>query len=234
MGRAADCRRTLGDHSREAVARAVQAHLLNQTGIDDERAGDLLEAALALPLDPNPQLRALLLGELALHHYLLGRIEEADPIFSEILADSRLDGSFASMCAMDCWGDLAMARGEFDVALHRYAHTLRRVRVMPINGLFVCSGIAHALAGLGDDAAAIELDAGVEANMDREGSRWARETLTPTPDNELQLMAAVRARLGSDAAAQAQRRGGARERDELIDLALALADEHAAQHATRM
>jgi tetratricopeptide (TPR) repeat protein len=233
VGRAADCRRWLGDQTREAVARAAQAHLLFQSGIDDARAGNLLEAALALPLvDRNPQLRALLVGELALYHYLLGRIEEADPIFSEILADSRLDGSFISMCAMDCWGDLAIARGEFDVALHRYTHTLRRARVMPINGLFVCSGIARALAGLGEDAAAIELDAGVEANIDREGSRWARETLAPTPDAELQLMAAARSRLGSDAAAEAQRRGRARGRDELIDFALALADERGARHAT--
>ena len=191
-GKAAECRRRLGDHTREAVTRAVQAHLLGQSGICDERARDLLEAALALPpVDHNPQLRALLVGELALYHVDLGRIEEADPILSEILADSRLDGSFISMCAMDCWGDLAMAGDEFGVALHRYARTLRAARVMPINGLFMCSGIARALAGLGEDAAAVEVDAGVEANFDREGSLWARETLAPAPYRELQLMAAA-------------------------------------------
>jgi len=231
FGKAAECRRRLGDHTREAVTRAVQAHLLGQSGICDERARDLLEAALALPpVDHNPQLRALLVGELALYHVDLGRIEEADPILSEILADSRLDGSFISMCAMDCWGDLAMAGDEFGVALHRYARTLRAARVMPINGLFICSGIARALAGLGEDAAAVEVDAGVEANFDREGSLWARETLAPAPYRELQLMAAARARLGSDAAGQAQLRGRDHARDELIDLALALANEHAARH----
>jgi predicted ATPase/class 3 adenylate cyclase len=232
FGRAADCRRRLDDHTREAVARAVQAHLLGQSGIYDERAAHLLTAALTLPaVDHNPQLRALLMGELALHHVNLGRTEEADPILSEILADSRLDGSFISMCAMDCWGDLAMARDEFDIALDRYAHTLRAARVMPINGLQICSGIARALAGLGQDDVAVELDAGVEANFEREGSVWARESIAPAPQRELQLMAAARTRLGSDAAAQARRRGRDHERDELIDLALALADEHAARHS---
>jgi tetratricopeptide (TPR) repeat protein len=232
FGQAADCRRSLGDHTREAVARAVQAHLLGQSGIFDERAADLLQAALTLPpVDHNPQLRALLMGELALYHVDLGRIEEADPVLTEILADSRLDGSFISICAMDCWGDLAMARDQFDIALGRYAHTLRAARVMPINGLLICSGIARALAGLAQDAAAVELDAGVEANIDQEGSRWAVETLAPVPQREVQLIAAARARLGNDAAAQAQRRGRDHERDALIDLALALADEHTARHS---
>ena len=232
FGQAADCRRSLGDHTREAVARAVQAHLLGQSGIFDERAADLLQAALTLPpVDHSPQLRALLMGELALYHVDLGRIEEADPVLTEILADSRLDGSFISMCAMGCWGDLAMARDQFDIALGRYAHTLRAARVMPINGLLICSGIAHALAGLGQDAEAVELDAGVEANIDREGSRWVVETLAPAPQREVQLIAAARARLGNDAAAQAQRRGRDHERDPLIDLALALADEHTARHS---
>ncbi len=232
VGKAADCRRRLGDHTREAVACAVQAHLLYQSGIVDERVGDLLQAALALPpVEVNPQLWALLEGELALHHYQLGRSEEADPIISEILADSRLDGSFISMCATTCSGDIAMARAEFDVALHRYAQTLRGARLMPINGLFVCSEIARALAGLGEDAAAIELDAGVEANIDREGARWVRETLAPAPDRDIQLMAAAQTRLGSQAAAQAQRRGRDLEREELIDLALALADEYATRRA---
>ena len=124
-----------------------------------------------------------------------------------------------------------MARDEFDVALHRYAHTLRAARLMPINGLFICAGIARALAGLGEDAAAVELDAGVEANFDREGLLWARESLAPAPGRELALMAAARARLSSDAVAQAKRRGRDREHDELIDLALTLADEHAPRHA---
>src|SRR5579872_1127045 len=229
IGMAAACRHRLGDQVRETITIAVQAHLLHQSGIADERAGNLLHAALALPaVDHNHQLRALLEGELALYHVLLGRVEQADPIISRILGDSRLEGSFISMCAMDCWGDLAIARNEFDIALHRYAHTLRRTRAMPINGLLVCSGIAAALAGLGEDCAAIELDAGVEANIDREGVRWARDTLGPPPETEIELMRAARARLGPEATAEAELRGRDHERHDLIDLALAMAGEHAA------
>jgi hypothetical protein len=100
---------------------------------------------------------------------------------------------------------------------------------MPINGLFLCSGIARALAGLRQDSAAIELDVAVEANIDREGSRWAREALAPAPERELALMAAARARLGSPGTAEAERRGRDLQHDGVIDLALALADEHAAK-----
>ncbi len=228
VGKAAACRRRLGDHSAEAIARAVQAHLLYQSGVLDDRAGILLRAAVRLPgVESNLQLRALLEGELALDHLGFGRTEEADRIVSAILTDSRLEGSFISMCAMDCSGDLAMASHEYNVALERYAQVLRRTRAMPINGLFACSGIARALAGLGQDAIAIELNAAVEATIDREGLRWAFDTLAPPPESELQLIAAARARLGHPATHEAERRGRNRQRDELIDLALALADEHA-------
>ncbi len=226
--RAAECRRMLGDHVHEAIARAAQAHLLYQSGIVDDRGGVLLRAALALPpIEHDHQLRGLLEGELALQHFVHGRIDEADRIISAILADARLDGSFVSVLTMDCWGEIAMARGQFAVALHRYSQELRRARAMPVNGLLVCSGIALALAGLGDDCAAVELDEGVEANIERERFRWVSETLEPPSDADLQLMAAARGRLGTRATAEAQRRGRERDRDEVIDFALALAEKHA-------
>jgi predicted ATPase/class 3 adenylate cyclase len=231
--RAAACRRMLRDHTHEAITRAVQAHLLYQSGIVDDRATVLLEASLALPaVGYDPQLRGLLVGELALQHFVHGRMDEADRILSAILADTRLDGSFISVLAMDCWGDIAMARGEFATAIHRYAQELRRARAMPVNGLLVCSEIALALAGLGEDCAALELDTGVEANIDREGFRWVSETLGPRNDTDAQLMAGARARLGTGATAEAQQRGRERDRDEVIDFALSLADEHAPMTST--
>ena len=120
-----------------------------------------------------------------------------------------------------------MERGQFAVALHRYSQELRRARAMPVNGLFVCSAIARALAGLGADDAAVELDEGVEANIERGRFRWVSETLEPPSDADLQLMAAARGRLGTRATAEAQRRGRERDRDEVIDFALALAEKHA-------
>jgi hypothetical protein len=229
FGKAAACRRRLGDQTREAITRAAQAHLLYQSGIVDDRAGELLTAALALPIvATNPPLRALLEGELALDHQAHGRTAEADRIVSAILADARLDGSFISICALNCGADLAMDANEYSLALQRNAQELRQTRAMPINALETCSGIARALAGLGQDAIAIELNAAVEANIDQEGSRWAFDTLARGSESELQLMAAARARLGDAATHEAERRGRHRQREELLDLALALADEHAA------
>jgi hypothetical protein len=225
--RAAVCWRSLGDHAREAVARASQAHLLYQWGIVDDRAEALLKTALALSsIEHNARLRGLLEGELALQHLVHGRIDDADRIVSTILTDPRLDGSFISLALMDCWGEIAMARSQFDTALQRYARELRRVRAMPFNGLLVCSSIALALAALGDDYAAVELDTGVQANIDREGYRWVTETLGPPNNTELDLMAVARTRLGPGASAEAQRRGREHDRAEVIDRALALADEH--------
>ena len=205
--RAAACRRMLGDHTHEAITRAVQAHLLYQSGIVDDRAAVLLEAALALPAkgtttssgdcssaSSRPALRARADGR-------------SRP---DIVGDPRGCPArrIVHLSARDgLRGDIAMARGEFATAMRRYAQELRRARAMPVNGLLVCSEIALALAGLGEDCVALELDAGVEANIDREGFRWVSETLGPRNDTDGQLMAAARARLGTGTTAEAQRRG---------------------------
>ena len=130
-------------------------------------------------------------------------------------------------------GDLAIAHDEFDIALHHYAPRTAARSPSDANQrtAHLLGDDQRTLAGLGQDAAAVELDAGVEANIDQDGSRWAVETLAPVPQREVQLITAARARLSNDAAAQAQRRGRDHERDALIDLALALADGHAARNS---
>jgi len=132
LGKAADCRRRLGDHTREAVTRARRHTCLANPGSTTERAGDLLEAALALPtVDHNPQLRALLVGELALYHVDLGRSRK--PIRSSPRSWPIHDSTGRSYR----WRPWAVGEtSRWPVMsstsrLHRYAHTLRAARVMP-------------------------------------------------------------------------------------------------------
>ncbi len=221
---AARCRRQLGDEAGEAVAVAIQAQILSQTGTQDDHVAERLTAVLTLPtVQHEPHLRALVRGELAQNHEVMGRIAEAEELVSEICSDQRLTDTFIGMAALNCWGDCAMAQGQFAAALGRYAAVARQVRgSMPLNELAVSLGIAEALAGLERDAEAIELRSAAEAAA-RGALRATALVETPSPRADA-LLAASRTRLGEPAAARAREAGCATRHGQLLDLALQLAE----------
>jgi predicted ATPase/class 3 adenylate cyclase len=226
-GEAGDCLRALGDLHGEAMAVGIQAQLLNQSNVKDARAGELVERVLTSPAaQHDPRLRALLVGELGIHHWVMGRLHEADTLLSEVVDDGRVGDSFIASNAMSLLVDCAVERGQFGVALQRGAAGLRGWGHVHFNALLQCIAIAAALAGLGHDAEAVELIAAAQAAAEREALGSLTEWFPPP---QLHLLADANTRLGQHGVALAQQRGRGRGRDvqTVIDWAFELAEQHA-------
>lgn len=226
VGDAAVCYRALGDERGEGLAVAIQAQLLNQSLVKDGRAAESLRRALESPAaQHDPRLRAFLLGELGINHYVMGRLDEAEALLSQVVDDPRIADSYIHSAAVSWWGDCALDRGEFAVALGRFAASLRLSGSTRFNALIQCAEIAVALAGLGYDAQAIEVMAAAQAIVERDDLGRLDDSMW---GDRLRLLDAARDRLGESAVAKAQEQGRARDAQDVIDWALALADEHAA------
>jgi hypothetical protein len=219
------CFRQLGDQRGEGIGLAVQARLLNQEDTNDVRAGELAAAGLRLSVaSQDPRLGVLLRCEFAVNRYLLGRLDEADALLSEIVPEIQGSDSFTAMTALATWGDCALARGQFDAAAFRFGEALRASYGMPMNELISCLAIAAALAGLGRDGEAIEVVSATEAGSAREGLEWVLNHVSAT---QQQLLDEARARLGQPHIDEATRRGRNHGRDEALEFALSLAAEYA-------
>ena len=178
---AAACLRRLGDERGEVLAVAIEAHMRAFAGSGGTaRARQLLDAALLLPAArADLRLEQVLRGEIAITLVEAGEVDEAEPMLAEMIADpGRTD--FTTGFAWGYWADCALARGNYDAALERYAETLWRFRAMQLHNVLVqCFSIATALAGLGRDAEAIELMAAVQAVGERGGTINLPEELRP-------------------------------------------------------
>jgi predicted ATPase/class 3 adenylate cyclase len=216
--------RQLGDHSGEALALIREAHMLTFLAPDDVARGrELLDAALALPpVQADRRLQEYVQGEIAINLYAAGALDDAEPILREIVADpGRTD--WASDAASSYLGDCEMRRGRYAEALPHYVDALRRLRGTQLhNALIQCDSVSIALAGLGRDAEAIELRAATQAVGDRDGTVGLPEPDELIPDGP-ELLAASRARLRDAAAAEAERRGRARDLDDLVSWVASLA-----------
>ena len=218
---AAACLRRLGDERGEVLAVAIEAHMRAFAGSGGTaRARQLLDAALLLPAArADPGLEHVLRGEIAITLVEAGEVDEAEPMLAEMIADpGRTD--FTTGFAWSYWADCALARGNYDAALERYAETLWRFRAMQLHNVLVqCFSIATALAGLGRDAEAIELMAAVQAVGERDGTVNLPEELRP---ESVPLAAAATERLGEPAVAEARSRGRARTLDDIVAWAVSL------------
>jgi hypothetical protein len=116
-----------------------------------------------------------------------------------------------------------MRRGRYAEAMPHYVDALRRLRGTQLhNALIQCDSVSIALAGLGRDAEAIELRAATQAVGERDATIGLPEPDELIPDGP-ELLAASRARLGDAAAAEAERRGRARDLDDLVSWVALLA-----------
>jgi tetratricopeptide (TPR) repeat protein len=216
--------RQLGDQRGEALALFREAHMMTFLAPDDVARGrELLDAALALPaVQADRRLQELLQGEIAINLYAAGALDAAEPILREIVADpGRTD--WAAETASSYLGDCEMRRGRYAEALPHYVDALRRLRGTQLhNALIQCDSVSIALAGLGRDEEAIELGAATQAVADRDGAVGLPEPDDLLPDAP-ELLAASRARVGGAVAAEAERRGRARDLDDLLSWVASIA-----------
>jgi predicted ATPase len=223
-GRSVERCRQLGDQRGEALGLIREAHMLTFLAPDDVARGrELLDAALALPpVQADRRLQDYVQAEIAMNLYAAGALDDAEPILREIAADAgRTD--WGSDAASSYLGDCEMRRGRYAEAVPHYVDALRRLRGTQLhNALIQCDSVAIAMAGLGRDAEAIELRAATQAVGERDATIGLPESDELIPEGP-ELLAASRARLGDAAAAEAERRGRARDLDDLVSWVALLA-----------
>jgi predicted ATPase len=213
----------LGNEAAEVLSRFQATHLLATEGALDEARAHVA-AARALPsVATDTRLRDILLCEQGVVHLYAGELDDAEAAFATILSRPS-QGDFAFVVALTSAGDVAVARGNYEVALERFVVSLERMsRSGQLhNMLLQCLCIACSLAGLGRDAEAIEVMAAVDAAAARDGAMVIAEDAFPQGRG---LLPAARARLGDEAVAAACERGARRDLDDLLEWALSMAPQ---------
>jgi tetratricopeptide (TPR) repeat protein len=223
-GRSVERCRKLGDQRGEALALIREGHMTSFLEPDDVARGrELLDAALALPpVQADRRLQEFIQGEIAINLFAAGALDDAEPILRAIVADpGRTD--WASDAASSYLGDCEMRRGRYADALPHYVEALGRLRGTQLhNALIQCDAVSIALAGLRRDAEAIELRAATQAVSERDETVGLPDPAELIPEGP-ELLEASRARLGDRAVEAAERRGRARDLDDLVSWVSALA-----------
>jgi predicted ATPase/class 3 adenylate cyclase len=211
---AAELYRRLGNVRAEARALVQAAHLLTFLDQDEiARGRELLRTAgEAVAADPDPRIADLIESAVAINLFASGDWDGAETMLGDISADStRTD--LLSFFAPSYMADCAVMSGRFEQALARFAAYVRVLRGTDThNMLLQCAGIVVALAGLGRDAEAIELQAAIIATLPRYSHIHLERELYPQGP---ELLERSRTRLGQRAVAEAEQRGAARTIEDI-------------------
>ena len=149
----------------------------------------------------------------------VGRLDEAEHLFHE--ASPLVPGvGDSSLSASGCMGDLAFARGDWALAGRLWAESALSVGHLVAAGATQLRGVAMALARLGADEAALELEAAASRILEDIG-----ETADdPVTARHGWVLDVARERVGPERAAAAARRGRALPQAESAARAAALVE----------
>jgi predicted ATPase len=158
------CHRRTGPPAELLNSLAINGHMLTLANRGEDSRRCLNEALeLAAADDADPRLRDQLEGTLAFAAVVEGRYEEAARRLQDVMArPERTD--FAAKAAPSYWADTALGQGDYGTALARFASALRDLRDYDLNNsVLQMIGMAAALAGLGSDERAAQLEGAIQS-----------------------------------------------------------------------